>query len=134
MAALTGKQAKIEWAGKHVRLGEWSMDTNYDMHDVTEFSTGTVQWREFAAGIGNWSGTMVGAFRVQDSTAQRDMMDAALAGTTGTVKLYLDKSNGGNFTGGVLFSALSASANIDNRTDMNFSYQGSGALAYSTST
>ncbi len=134
MAALTGKEAKIEWAGKHVRLGNWTFNTAYDMHDVTEFSTGTVQWREFIDGIGNWSGTMEGAFRVQDSTAQRDMMDAALAGTTGTVKLYLDKSNGGNFTGSVLFSALGASANIDNRTDMTFGYQGTGAVSYSTST
>lgn len=134
MAALTGKSGKVEWAGKHVGLGSWTMDINTDMHDVTEFSTGTVQWREFVAGISSWTGSANGAWRVHDSTARFDFQAAALAGTTGTVKLYVDKTGGANFTGGVLISAMSVSADIDSRTDQTYSLQGTGALTYSTST
>lgn len=134
MAAKTGRNAKIEWAGKHVRLGAWTLDAPTDMHDVTEFSTGTTQWREFVPGLTQWSGTLSGAWRVSDSTAQEDLQSAALAGTTGTIKLYIDKSAGDNLTGAVYINSLGVSANIDNRTDMTFSFQGTGALTYSTAT
>lgn len=134
MPALTGKSGKIEWGGKHVGLGTWSMDINTDMHDVTEFSTGTVQWREFVGGISGWTGSANGAWRVSDSTARRDFQTAALSGTTGTVKLYVNKTGGEHYAGGVLISAMNVSANIDNRTDQTYSLQGNGALAYTTTT
>lgn len=134
MPAVTGKSGTILFDGGSVAtIKSWSMDINTDMHDVTTLSTGVVQWREFAAGISGWTGSIEGTFNA-DSTGQNNMITKALAGSTAALVLEMDKDNGGKFSGGAFLSAMSVGVNIDNQTDMTWTAQGSGALTYSTTT
>lgn len=134
MAAVTGKSGIVHWEGGVVGLGAWTLDIQTDQHDVTEFSTGTVQWREFVNGISSWTGTANGAWRVTDSTERRDFQNAALAGTTGAIILEVDKDGGGKFSGGANISGMNISVNIDNRSDQTYNLQGNGALTFTTTT
>ena len=134
MPAVTGKSGTILYQGGSVAtIKSWSMDIDTDMHDVTSLSTGTVQWREFAAGISGWTGSADGTFNAA-STGQNNMIVATLAATTGVVVLEMDKDVGGKFTGGCFLESMSVGVDIDNQTDMSWSLQGSGDLAYATST
>ena len=134
MAAITGKSGTVLYAGGSVAtIKSWSMDIQTDMHDVTTLSTGVVQWREFAAGISGWTGSIEGTFNA-DSTGQNNMIVASLAATTAAVVLEMDKDAGGSFVGGCFLESMSVGVDIDNQTDMTWSAQGSGSLAYSTST
>lgn len=134
MPAVTGKSGTILYDGGSVAtIKSWSMDIQTDMHDVTTLSTGTVQWREFAAGISGWNGSVQGTFNA-DSTGQNNMITATLAATTAAIVLELDKTNGGKFSGGCFLESMSVSVDIDNQTDVTWSAQGNGTLTYTTTT
>ena len=134
MAAVTGKSGTILYSGGSVAtIKSWSMDIQTDMHDVTTLSTGTVQWREFAAGISGWTGSIEGTFD-SASTGQNNMIVATLAATTAAVVLEMDKDGGGKFSGGCWLESMSVGVDIDNQTDVTWSAQGSGTLTYTTST
>jgi hypothetical protein len=134
MAAITGKSGTILYAGGSVAtIKSWSMDIDTDMHDVTSLSTGTVQWRTFAAGISGWTGSAEGTFD-SASTGQNNMIVATLAATTAAIVLEMDKDAGGSFTGGCHLEQMSVGVDIDNQTDISWNLQGSGTLTYSTTT
>jgi hypothetical protein len=134
MAAVTGKSGTILYAGGSVAtIKSWSMDIQTDMHDVTTLSTDVVQWREFAAGISGWTGSIEGTFD-SASTGQNNMIVATLAATTAAIILEMDKDAGGGFTGGCWLETMSVGVDIDNQTDITWSAQGSGTLTYSTTT
>lgn len=134
MAELSGKSGKIEYAGGMVEgFNSWSLDVNVDMHDVTTFTTGTLQWRNFIAGISSWSGSIEGLFTTT-STGLTNLRTNALTPTTGQFVGYMDKSGGENLRGSVLIQTMGHNVDIDGTVDVAFSFQGTGALTYSTAT
>ena len=134
MPARTGKQGTISYAGGHVAtINNWSLDTNNGMHDVTSFSTGTVQWREYIAGLSDWSGSIDGVFNPA-STGQGTLISNTLSPTTAAIVLEMDKETGGSYTGSCLLESMGVSVGIDGTVDMSWSFQGTATLSYSTST
>ena len=135
MAARTGKEGIVEYKGVPVfRIQNWSLNINTDMRDHTSFSTGVVQWREIAPGLSGASGNFAGFWDVEGSTAQKDCMNAALAASTGSVKLYLDKTQGDHLAGNIFFSGMTAGSAIDGDATVDFPFSFNGAVAYSTTT
>ena len=134
MAAITGKSGTITYDGGSVaRINSWSLDVDTNMHDVTSFSTDAVQWREFVDGLSGWTGSIAGVFD-SASTGQNDLITNSLTPVAATVVMELDKSAGGKLSGSAYLSSMSAGSDIDATADMSWSVQGTGALAYSTST
>ncbi len=135
MAALAGKSGLVEYKGVPVfRITGWDVNVNVDMRDHTVFTTGTVTWRTVLPGLSGWSGTFSGFWDAQGSTAQDDCVEAALAGSTGSVKLYADKVGGDHLAGNIYFSGLTAGAQIDGDVTVGFPFTGNGSLAYTTTT
>ncbi len=136
MAAISGKQGKVEYDGKHVRFANWNLDADSNMLDVTEFSTstGAAVWRDFIAGLSGWTFTADGPWRLNDSTGQVDLQANFLTPASATVKLYVDKEGGENYTGTAFISAVSVASPIDDRATFNVTAQGTGSLTYSTAT
>lgn len=135
MAAVTGKEGVVEYKGVPVfRINNWSVSVNVDMRDHTSFSTGTVQWREIAPGLSGANGNFAGFWDAEGSTAQKDCMTAALAASTGSVKLYLNKTQGDHFSGNMYFSGLTAGTAVDGDATVDFPFTFNGAVAYSTTT
>lgn len=134
MATLSGKTGKIEYGGgKVASIRNWTLDSNVNMLDHTVWSTGTDQWRVWKAGLSGWSGT-VGDLYDETSTGQDQMRTNFLTPTTATMVLHMDKAAGGSYSGATYISGISMGAAIDGDVTASYSYQGTGALAYSTST
>ena len=135
MAALTGKSGLVEYKDVPVlRIKDWSINGTVDMRDHTSFTTGTLMWREIAPGLAGASGNFSGFWDAQGSTAQKDCVDAALAGSTGSVKLYLDKDGGDHLAGNIFFSGLTAGSAVDGDATVTFPYTFNGAASYTTTT
>jgi predicted secreted protein len=134
MAELSGKQGKITYkAGQVAAFGGWTMDVNTNMLDVTTFSTGTLQWRDFITGLSDWSGSIDGNFDVA-STGLDDIRVNVLTPATGTLQLYMDKVGGEHFSGQVWWQTMGHTADIDGKVEVSLGLQGTGTLTYATTT
>jgi len=134
MAAETGKSAKVLYgAGFVSQLDAWDLSFDTDMYETTDFSTGTVQSRDFIPGLSTWTANVSGNAD-ELSTGLDDLRAAALANSTGTLLLYISKTEGASYTGTTYISNLSVSAPIDGKVDLGFAFQGTGTLTYATAT
>jgi predicted secreted protein len=134
MAAETGKSAKVLYgAGMVQDLDAWDLSFDTDMYETTQFTTGTVQSREFIPGLSTWTANVSGNAD-ETSTGLDDLRTAALANTTGTLLLYISKTEGASYTGTTYISNLSVSAPIDGKVDLGFAFQGTSTLTYATAT
>ena len=134
MAGVSGKEGTISWAGGSVAgFDNWNMDINVDMLDVTSFSTGTSQWREFTPGLSNAAGTISGNFDAA-STGLNDLIVATITPTTGDLILEADKNAGGKYTVPAFISTLSNTVAIDGKSEVSLGFQGTGTVAYTTTT
>ena len=132
MAAVTGKGGSIEYdGGPVVTISNWTIDVDNSLHDITSFTTSVAQWREWIAGLSGWTGAMSGTFN-QASTGQFDAFTDALAPASKAAVFELDQTAGGKLSGNVYISAMSIGTDIDAPIDVSWTFQGTGALAYST--
>ena len=134
MAAVTGKGGTITYDGGPVAtISNWTIDVDNSLHDITSFTTSAAQWREWIAGLSGWTGAMSGTFN-RDSTGQNDAFTDALSPASKAVVFELDQAAGGKLSGNVYISALSVGTDIDAPVDVAWTFQGTGALAYTTTT
>ncbi len=134
MAAVTGKGGVFLWsAGAVATLDNWTLDLDNSMHDITSFTTSAAQWRNFVAGLSGWTGAVSGTFD-SASTGQDDMFVSALAPASVAVVFELDQAAGGKLSGNAFISAQSVGTDIDAPVDVSWSLQGTGTLAYTTTT
>ena len=134
MAEISGKEAKVLYSTAAVNvLDSWDITANTNMLDVTTFSTGTTQWRDFTNGLSDWSGTVSGNFDI-GSTGLTDMRINSLTPSTAQIELYLDKVGGESLLGSCFISSMGHTVAIDGKAEATFSIQGTGALTFSTTT
>ena len=135
MAALTGKGGTVVYSGGSVAgIASWSADFDADMHDITAMTTAAAQWRDFAAGISSWTGSLDGVGFDAASTGQNDLIANSLVPVSAAIVLELDQTVGGKLTGTAFIDTMSLGADIGGMTDASWSLQGTGSVAYSTST
>lgn len=134
MPVVTGQSAKVEYAGGFIsQLDSWELPFDNDMYETTQFSTGTVQSREFIPGLATWTATVSGNFEAA-STGLTDLRNAALNQSTGTILLYIDKTGGEHYTGATYISNMTVSAPIDGKVATSHTFQGTGTLSFATTT
>lgn len=135
MAALSGKSGLVLYKGVPVfQINNWSANVNVDMRDHTSFTTGTLTWRTVLPGLAGANGSFSGFWDAQGSTAQKDCVNAVLAGSTGSVLLHADKVGGDGLSGNIYFSGLTAGAQVDGDVTASFDFTFNGAVSYSTTT
>ena len=135
MAALTGKGGTVLYAaGSVASIGTWSIDIDNDMHDITSFTTAAAQWRDFAAGLSSWTGSLDGVGYDAGSTGQDNLIANTLVPISAAIVLELDQTIGGKFTGTAFLDSMSAGADVGGMTNASWSLQGTGALTFTTST
>ena len=134
MAELSGKSAEVKYkAGSVLIFDTWTVDPTVDMLDVTTFSTGTLQWRDFITGLSAWSGSAGGNFDAA-STALNNIRANTLVPATGSIELHMDKVGGAKFSGQIWWQTHNVSAPVDGKVEVTCGFQGTGALTYSTAT
>lgn len=132
---VSGKQGLISYKGQPVdNMNDFSADVSVDIRDHTSFTTGSVFWRVTKPGLAGATATLGGLYDIS-STDQDDMIEAVLAGSTGNLKLELDKDTGGSLNyAGSYFSGMSAAASVDGDSTISFDATSNGAVTYTTTT
>ena len=98
---VSGKQGLVLYKGEAVdNINDYTGDVAVDMRDHTAFTTGAVFFRLTKPGLAGATATINGLYDVS-STDQDDMIEATLAGSTGNLRLELDKEDvsHGDFSG-----------------------------------
>ena len=126
MAAIAGKGGKLTiGASDAVNIGSWSLSLDSDMLETTALGD---DWKEYLAGLNGWTASVEAHFDKADTTGQIAMQNAILAGTSLSVKLYVDDTN--YYSGTVYVSNQSISDAVSDLVTASFSLQGSGELSY----
>lgn len=124
MAKVTGKDGGVYiGANKIAELSNWSLDMGADDVDVTSFDS--EGWKEFLAGLKEWSGSAEGNFDPTDTDGQKAILNAWLNGETVTLDLKVNSTI--TFSGDALVKP-SIETPIDDKVTFSFDFTGTGPL------
>lgn len=122
--AITGKGGAVYVDNNKVaEIETWSLDLDADDVDVTSFDSNG--WREFLAGLKQWSGSFEGNFVDDDTNGQVAILAAWAAGSE--ITLTLQVASGIEFEGDVLMKP-SIETPVDDKATFSCDFQGTGPL------
>ena len=122
--AVAGKGGAVKLGtNKVAELSNWSLDLGADDIDVTSFDSDG--WKEFLAGLKEWSGSIEGNFKPDDTNGQKAILNAWLAGTA--LEITFEVSSGVAFEGEA-FVKPSIEVPVDDKASFSCDIQGTGAL------
>jgi len=126
--AITGTGGAVKLgANKIAELSNWSLDLGADDIDVTSFDS--QGWKEYLAGLKEWSGSIEGNLKTGDTNGQKAILQAWLAGTTLT--FTFEVSSGVTFQGSA-FVKPSIEVPVDDKATFSCDITGTGALTLPT--
>jgi predicted secreted protein len=129
MATHTGSEGLIKVGTDTVgELRSFSLETTADTIESSNMGTTA---RTYKAGLTAWSGT-ASLFWDELDTGQL----ALVLGTEIVIKVYPEGATAGDkyYTGSAIVTAKSVSASFDGLVESSISFQGTGALSFSTAT
>ncbi len=122
--AIAGKGGSVNvGANKVAEISNWSLDLGSDDIDITSFDSNG--WKEFLAGLKEWSGSLEGNFKHDDTNGQKAILAAWVAGTALTFNLKV--SDTVTFSGSA-FVKPSIETPVDDKASFSCDFQGTGAL------
>jgi predicted secreted protein len=122
--ALAGKSGAVKLsANKIAEISNWSLDLGADDIDITSFDS--QGWKEYLAGLKEWSGSIEGNFKPDDTTGQKAILNAWLSGEKLT--FTFEVSSGVTFQGSA-FVKPSIEVPVDDKATFSCDIQGTGAL------
>lgn len=127
--AITGKDGFVKIDGDRIaEIANWSLDLGADDIDVTSFDSDG--WKEFLAGLKEWSGSFEGNFAYNDdpktgNKGQKAIFQAWL--NSETVEISLNVNNAISLEGDALVKP-SIEVPHDDKASFSCDYQGTGPL------
>jgi predicted secreted protein len=122
--ALAGKSGAVKLsANKVAEISSWSLDLGADDIDITSFDSNG--WKEYLAGLKEWSGSIEGNLKTNDTNGQKAIFNAWLAGTPLT--FTFEVSSGVTFQGSA-FVKPSIEVPVDDKATFSCDITGTGAL------
>lgn len=122
--AIAGKGGKVYiGANKVAEIANFSLDLGADDIDITSFDS--EGWKEFLAGLKEWSGSFEGNFVPGDTNGQKAILNAWLNGTA--LELDFKVSDTVTFSGSALVKP-SIEVPHDDKASFSCDFQGTGAL------
>jgi len=125
MARFAGKTGSITVIATNIGITSWEIDAKADAIDVTGMDDAGI--KEFLAGVTEWSGSFEGfaGGTVTGSVVGTAITNAVFSsGGAGSPKLTA--------TGGGFITGLKVSTEVTGAVKVSCTFQGSGALTYST--
>ncbi len=119
----TGGAVKLS-ANKVAEISNWSLDLGADDIDITSFDSNG--WKEYLAGLKEWSGSIEGNLKTDDTNGQKAIFNAWLTGTPLT--FTFEVSSGVTFQGSA-FVKPSIEVPVDDKATFSCDIQGTGALS-----
>ena len=128
--AIAGKNGKViigTGTTKVVGIKNWSLELSLETLETTSLGD---DWKNYISGLKEWTASAEGDFEViTDTTGQKLLSDAYLAGSTVEVKLFVDATN--YFTGPAYINSLSIEDPVDDVVTISIEFTGNGALTLS---
>lgn len=125
MAVLKGNAASLKLSTNTVaEMQNWELEVSQEFQDTTSFLD---TMREQTSTFATWSATAAGKVDTTDTTGQVALQTAWLAGSTVTPRFYIDNTH---FYSGLAYVSASVGAAVDGIVEVNYSFQGAGALTY----
>lgn len=122
--AVTGTGGAVKLGtNKIAEISNWSLDLGADDIDVTSFDSDG--WKEYLAGLKEWSGSIEGNFDSTDTAGQKAILNAWLNGTK--LSFTFEVSAGVTFTGDA-YVKPSIEVPVDDKASFSCDIQGTGAL------
>lgn len=122
--AIAGKGGSVHiGANKVAEIENWSLDLGADDIDVTTFDSNG--WKEFLAGLKEWSGSMEGNLNMEDANGQKAIFGAWLSGTALTMDFKIGDAI--TLSGSVLVKP-SLEVPVDDKASFSCDFQGTGPL------
>ncbi len=118
----TGGAVKIG-TNKVAEIANWSLDLGADDIDITSFDS--EGWKEFLAGLKEWSGSIEGNFVSTDTNGQKAILQAWLNGNA--LVFTFEVSSGVSFTGNA-YVKPSIEVPVDDKASFSCDFQGTGPL------
>lgn len=126
MAQIAGKTGSVKLGANTVaELDNWNLSIDVDMLEITKFLDSA---KGYIAGLYAWNGKASGRFDQTDATGQAALQTALLNGTTVALKLYVNATN--SYSGTAFVKSMNPKASVSGTVEVEFSFQGSGALTY----
>lgn len=126
--AIAGKNGKViigTGTTKVVGIKNWSLELSLETLETTALGD---DWKNYISGLKEWTASVEGDFEVTtDTTGQKLLSDAYLAGTTVEVKLFVDATN--YYTGTAYINSLSIEDPVDDVVTISIEFTGNGALS-----
>ena len=119
----TGGAVKLN-TNKVAEISNWSLDLGADDVEITSFDSNG--WKEYLAGLKEWSGSIEGNFVAGDTNGQKAILNAWLAGET--LEFTFEVSSGVTFEGEALVKP-SIEVPVDDKASFSCDIQGTGALS-----
>ena len=126
--AITGYGGAVKLsANKIAEISNWSLDLGADDIDITSFDS--QGWKEYLAGLKEWSGSIEGNLKPDDTNGQKAILNAWLSGEKLT--FTFEVSAGVSFQGEA-FVKPSIEVPVDDKASVSCDITGTGALALPT--
>lgn len=126
--ALAGKSGAVKLgANKVAEISNWSLDLGADDIEITSFDSNG--WKEYLAGLKEWSGSIEGNLKTNDTNGQKAILNAWLNGTK--LSFTFEVSSGVTFTGEA-FVKPSIEVPVDDKASFSVDITGTGALTLPT--
>ena len=122
----TGGAVKLS-ANKVAEISNWSLDLGADDIDITSFDSNG--WKEYLAGLKEWSGSIEGNLKTDDTNGQKAILNAWLNGTK--LSFTFEVSSGVSFQGEA-FVKPSIEVPVDDKASFSCDITGTGALTLTT--
>jgi predicted secreted protein len=126
--AITGTGGAVKLStNKIAEISNWSLDLGADDIDITSFDS--QGWKEYLAGLKEWSGSIEGNFKPGDTNGQKAILNAWLSGEKLT--FTFEVSSGVSFQGKA-FVKPSIEVPVDDKASFSCDITGTGALTLPT--
>jgi predicted secreted protein len=122
--ALAGKSGVVKLGtNKIAEISNWSLDLGADDIDITSFDS--EGWKEYLAGLKEWSGSIEGNLKTNDTKGQQAILYAWINGET--LEFVFEVSSGVSFQGEA-FVKPSIEVPVDDKATFSCDIQGTGPL------
>ena len=122
--AVTGTGGAVKLGtNKIAEISNWSLDLGADDIEITSFDS--EGWKEYLAGLKEWSGSIEGNFVADDINGQKAILNAWLNGTK--LSFTFEVSAGVTFTGDA-YVKPSIEVPVDDKASFSCDIQGTGPL------
>lgn len=128
--AVAGKNGKViigeSGSQKVAAIKNWSLELSLETLETTALGD---DWKNYITGLKEWTASSEGDYEVPtDTQGQAALQEAYLAGTTVTVKLYVDGTN--YYQGTAYISSLSIEDPVDDVVSISLELTGTGELSF----